>query len=109
MDNSKLPGFTKKSSETPWTPTHERKKLSDRAGTTGKSGGTSIIPPIGIGLLLQGVGRTPKKKKRSWVGDKISKGSVTGGKYPGTDKPISHRLMTRWSDPTKGKTEESEY
>lgn len=38
MDNSKLPKMTTKSSESPWEPTdksrsHERKRLSDRAGT----------------------------------------------------------------------------
>ena len=32
MDKSKLPGLTKKSSETPWSPVHEKKRLKDRGG-----------------------------------------------------------------------------
>ena len=44
MDNSKLPGITKKSSETPWSPAHERKRLKDRAGTISRNPDRGILP-----------------------------------------------------------------
>lgn len=111
MDNSKLPNLTKKSSETPWSPTHERKKLKDRAGSTGEDEGSSVVPPIGIGLLFQGV-KVGGGKQRSWKkGEKVTEENFDEGKYPGTDKPAKHwkNRRWRWQDKTKGKDEESEY
>jgi hypothetical protein len=109
MDKSKLPGLTKKSSETPWTPTHERKKLSNRAGTVyGKPSG-----------LVYG----SRKKVRSWVDkdkpeadrqarlneeNSFFKAGVDEGQMPTDKKPVKRThggLVYR----SKKKGEESEY
>ena len=90
MDNSKLPGFTKKSSETPWSPTHERSKLSDRAGTV-KS--------------LTGLPTDPYGDQKSWKGDNT--GTTIHGKTKSGD-PVKKKKGGFPTGP-KSKNEEREY
>jgi len=112
MDDSKLPGFTKKSSETPWTPTHERKKLSDRAGTVTRSRGAlntsrnvkqwhPNAKKKFLGIPLTG---PPHYKK---VAGGVST-NVTQGKEPKSGRPIkkSHGGL---GIGLKDKKDESEY
>jgi hypothetical protein len=98
MDKSKLPKQTRKSDETPWTPTHERKKLSDRAGSVGH-GEESFWDTK----------HAPEKK--SWAGDEVTGENFKGGKYPGTDKPAKHwrKRNLKWQSKTKGSKDEKEY
>jgi hypothetical protein len=101
MDNSKLPGFTKKSSETPWSPTNERSRLSDRAGTVGSSAKEAI----------KQWPKTRGDKVRSWVKDEkdkihernIIEGKINSGKDKG--KPTTGIIFPRG----KRKNEEREY
>ncbi len=97
MDKSKLKN-TNKSSETPWSPTHERKKLSDRAGSVGH-GDESFWDTK----------HAPDKK--GWAGDKVTDDIFKGGKYPGTDKPAKHwrKRMLKGQTKTKGPKDEREY
>jgi hypothetical protein len=44
MDKSKLPAITKKSSETPWSPKHEKSRLKDRGGTIARNPDRAILP-----------------------------------------------------------------
>jgi hypothetical protein len=107
MDKSKLPGLTKKSSETPWTPTNERKRLRERAGTTGTIPSRNVVPfPFSVAVPI----KTKAKQLKSWKepADKISSKSYREGKYPGTDKPGTKKLRFKWKPNTKGKDEESE-
>jgi hypothetical protein len=109
VDNSKLPKMTNKSSESPWEPSgggrgHERKRLSDRAGTTGKKSGSLILPfPASLAIPAR---RT--KNQKSWKGDKVSEGTYTGGKYPGTNKPGTGSIW-RFGKRVKDEKNESEY
>jgi hypothetical protein len=108
MDKSKLPGITKKSSETPWSPAHERSKLSDRAGTTGRKDKTKNIAPIWTPLTGHLNTTIKGKTKKSWKGEDVSEADYKEGKYPGTDKPGKKRKF-RWQDKVKGKKDEREY
>jgi hypothetical protein len=102
--------MTNKSSESPWEPSgggrgHERKRLSDRAGTTGKKPGRNILPfPASIMIPA----KTATKHQKSWKGDEVTKGTYTGGKYPGTDKPGTGTFW-KFRKQTKDEKYENEY
>ena len=93
MDKSKLPKMSPKSSEAPWEPTdksraHERKRLSDRAGS---------VTRRRTGFILRG-------DRRTWVpGDSAQK--------PYSDKflglPMSNIVEGKGKKKKRG--EESEY
>jgi hypothetical protein len=98
MDKSKIGKTSPKSSETPWEPTdpsrkHERRRLSDRAGTVRSD-------HVQSGL----VGSTTKRK--SWAGKRRNKGIPVAGKFPGSDKPLKRGWL---SNRPKKSGEESEY
>ena len=113
MDKSKLPKQTRKSDETPWSPTHERKKLKQRAGTVFDD--STHLP---MSVKLPG-------KARSWAGgqegeiakDKATKENKSGWSFDRSNviegkkkggKPVSKRFR-HWLDTPKTKEEESEY
>jgi hypothetical protein len=113
MDKSKLPGITKKSSETPWSPTHERKKLSNRAGTVFDDSSTG---PFSI---------RHRRTKRNWAsgeeGDRAKKlaGNEDKSGWNPTRSKVSHGKkksgapvsQNKWNvlDKSKKKDEEREY
>jgi hypothetical protein len=106
VDNSKLPKMTNKSSESPWEPSdksrsHERKRLSDRAGTVGSS----------VSQVFKTWPKLGGDRVRSWspsekdlvTNSTITEGKYQSGKYKG--KPHTGRVFHRG----KNKSEETEY
>jgi len=110
MDNSKLPKQTRKSDETPWTPDHERKKLSDRAGTVTRSRGA-----LNTGSKVRQWHPNAKKK---FLGipltgppyyKKVAGGvstNIAEGKEPNSGRPIKRSGLKVG---LKDKKDESEY
>jgi hypothetical protein len=95
-----------KSSETPWSAEHERKRKKQRAGTTG----TSLVHSL----------LTEKEKVRSWVpGEKeyleenkgvtdAKQGKIMRGKHKG--KPMQTKGLSRvLTNAPKSEKEEREY
>jgi hypothetical protein len=105
MDNSKLPKTTKKSSETPWTPTNELKKHSDRAGTVFSH------HKHRRDRKWAGGAEGERAKKKAGNEDKgpwnVTRSTVREGKKKSGD-PVS---QNPWNliDYPKGKDEEREY
>jgi len=109
MDKSNLPKQMKKSSEAPWSPTHERSRLSGRAGTKTK----------------RNTGLVGTSTRRTWVeGDNAQKpryGKLLGlphtniveGKDPKSGKPTKPGkflgMPTGRAGGLKGKDDEKEY
>jgi hypothetical protein len=113
LDKSKLPKQTRKSDETPWTPTHERKKLSDRAGTVFDD---SHKGPFGIRRNRQvrnwAGGEEGDKAKEAASHENESGWSVTrSGVTQGKKKSGAPVSRNKWNvlDKPKKKNEEREY
>jgi hypothetical protein len=109
MDKSKLPGLTKKSSETPWSPTHERKKLSNRAGTV-------VHNPAKLfrhhdRSWAPGKNKAEPYHEEAWPQDKSN---IAHGKDPKTGKPVKRtKVLGLHTGPVahrlKNKKDEKEY
>jgi hypothetical protein len=109
MDPSKLPGITKKSSETPWTSDNEQRKLSDRAGTVVKNKAKLVNPVERSWAPTED--RAKPKHRKAWPKDKSN---IAHGKDPDTGKPVHRsKLFGLPTSPTanrlKNKKDEREY